>query len=62
MELIPLKRILAFDPGVPSTEEICAPAIFPTSAWSIEAVGEGGSSSELTDSTEKFLKGLNILV
>ena len=38
-------------PGLPETEEICAPGILPTRAWSIEAVGAGGNLSPVTDST-----------
>jgi hypothetical protein len=52
MVLIPRSRIFVLAPGDPLVELICAPGIFPISAWSTEAVGAGGSLSDVTDSTE----------
>ena len=39
-------------PGLPEIEEIEAPGILPTKAWSIEAEGAAGNLSAVTDSTE----------
>ena len=50
--LIPLNKILACEPGTPLILLIWAPAIFPTSAWSTEAVPPCGNLSAVTDSTE----------
>src|ERR1700754_2293543 len=48
--LTPRSMILTGSPGFPLAEEMLAPGILPMRAWSMEAVGAGGSLSAVTDS------------
>ena len=43
--------MFTWSPGLPDTDEICAPGILPIKAWSIPAAGTTGNLSALIDST-----------